>query len=116
MARNFIKSIIEAIKRFLEKLKNFVKRIINGILNFIKEVVNYFKALKLVKDKDIPFIADADQFKEMIKDAPVKNVGIFEGTLNAETDEIENVRYIAADEVDEQTEEVMNGESVVVLC
>ena len=110
-----ISRIVEALKRFFERVKNFVKKVINGILNFFKEVVNYFKSLRLIKDKDIPFLANIEQFKDMIKNAPVKNVGIFEATYNAETEEIENGRYLAADEVDEKTKEVLGNELVVKL-
>lgn len=115
MASSFISKIAEALKRFFECVKNLVKKVINGILNFFKEIVNYFKSLRLIKNKDIPFIANPEQFKDMIKNAPVKNVGIFEATYNEETKEIENARYLAADEVDEQTKEVLGNEQLVVL-
>lgn len=111
----FVNIIMDALKNFFTALKDFVRTIIQGAISFVKEIVNYFKTLKLVKGKDIPFIANTEQLKEMIKNAPVKNVGIFEATYNEETDEIENARYLAADEIDEETQNVLGNEQLVVL-
>lgn len=62
-----------------------------------------------------PFIANASEFKEMLKTAPKKDVGIFEGVYNEETDEITANRYLDADEVDQKTKNVLGNESLVVL-
>ncbi len=111
----FVNIIMDALRNFFTALKSFVQKIIQGIISFVKEIVNYFKTLKLVQGKDIPFIANTEQLKEMIKNAPVKNVGIFEATYNEETDEIENARYLAADEIDEETQDILGNEQLVVL-
>lgn len=111
----FVNIIWNTLRDFFSALKDFVKKIINGIINFVKEIVNYFKTLSLVKGKDIPFIANTEQLKDMIKNAPVKNVGIFEATYNMQSDEIENARYLAADEIDEETQETLGSEKLVVL-
>ena len=111
----FVNVIMDALRNFFTALKKFVQKIIQGIISFVKEIVNYFKTLNLVQNRDIPFIANTEQLKEMIKNAPVKNVGIFEATYNQQTEEIENARYLAADEIDEQTQEVLGKEQLVVL-
>ena len=51
----------------------------------------------------------------MLKTAPKKNVGIFEGVYNEETDEITANRYLDADRLDAKTKEVLEREPLVVL-
>lgn len=108
-------SIINAIKAAFRYIVNLVRKVIQGVLNFFKEVVVWFKSLNLNPQKDTPFIADASEFKEMLKTAPKKNVGIFEGAYNEEEDEIVSHRYLDADELDQQTKDVLGKESLVVL-
>ena len=84
-------------------------------MNFFREVVDWFKSLRLNPQEDTPFIANASEFKEMLKTAPKKDVGIFEGVYNEETDEITANRYLDADEVDQKTKNVLGNESLVVL-
>ena len=108
-------SIINAIKAAFRYIVNLVRKVINGILNFAKEVVDWFKSLRLNPQEDTPFIANASEFKEMLKTAPKKDVGIFEGVYNEETDEITANRYLDADEVDQKTKNVLGNESLVVL-
>ena len=111
----FVNIIMDALRNFFIALKEFVQKIIQGIISFVQEIVNNFKTLSLVRNRDIPFIANTEQLKDLIKNAPVKNVGIFEATYNQQTDEIENARYLAADEIDEETQEVLGNEKLVVL-
>lgn len=108
-------SIVNAFKSFLQRVKNFFRKIINGILDFFRDVVNYFKGLRLRQGTDIPTIFDREKFKELIHNAPVKNVGIFTAVYNEETDEIENVQEIQADALDEQTKAILGDEKLVVL-
>lgn len=91
--------------------------IIEGILYLATYVVDYFKGLRLRKGRDIPFIANKNhkQIREMINKAPKKNVGIFEGTYNEETDEIENLRDIEADQLGDDVKDVLENEPLVVL-
>lgn len=65
--------------------------------------------------EDTPFIADASEFKEMLKTAPKKDVGIFEGVYNEEEDEIVSHRYLDADSLDARTKEILGKEPLVVL-
>lgn len=111
----FISNIIEAIKSAIRWIKNLVKRVINGIFDFLAYCVNWFKSLRLNKEKHIPFVADAKAFKEMLKTAPTKNVGIFEGVFDETTDEIIHHQFIEADDVDEKTKETLGDEDLVIL-
>lgn len=108
-------NIIEAIKGAFRYIVNLVRRVIDGVLNFVKEVVNWFRRLNLNPQKDTPFVADAKKFKELLKTAPRKKVGIFEGVYNEDEDEITAHQYVDADSVDQQTKDVMGNESLVVL-
>lgn len=111
-----ISSVVGAIKAAFRFVRNLVKYIVNGILNFAKNVVQWFKKINnLDQQKDVPFIADASQFKEALKTAPVKNVGIFQGVYDEEADEITHHQYIEADALDDQTRSVLGNESLVVL-
>lgn len=112
----FISSIIDAIKAAFRFIRNLVKVIIRGVLNFAANVVGWFKKIRdLDQTVDTPFLADASQFKEMLKTAPTKNVGIFQGVYNEETDEITHNQYIEADALDDKTREVLGNEPIVVL-
>ena len=108
-------SIINAIKAAFRYIVNLVRKDVHGVLNFFREVVDWFKSLRLNPQEDTPFIANASEFKEMLKTAPKKDVGIFEGVYNEETDEITANRYLDADEVDQKTKNVLGNESLVVL-
>lgn len=92
-----------------------VRKVIRGVLNFAREVVDWFRSLNLNPQEDTPFIADASEFKEMLKTAPKKDVGIFEGVYNEEEDEIVSHRYLDADSLDARTKEILGKEPLVVL-
>lgn len=109
--------IIEYIKQAFAYIKKLVVRIINGCLNFAKHIVGWFKNLNLLQKRDVPFIANANspEFKAMLQKAPTKNVGIFEGVYNQETEEIVHHTYLDADSVDKQTYDLLKNENLVVL-
>ena len=109
--------ILDFIFDAIEAVCDFVIDVINGIFDFLKECVNWFKGLMLKRQRDIPFLADANkpEFKKMLQNAPKKNAGIFEGVFNQETDEITAARYVAADELDGQTRDVLGNDSLVIL-
>ena len=96
-------------------LRDIFCYVIQGILNFVQHVVNWFKNLNLNPHEDVPFIANDEAFKEKLRNAPRKNVGIFEGVYNEEADEITNCRYLDADSMDAKTRETLGNESLVVL-
>lgn len=112
----FLSSIIDAIKAAFRFIRNLVKYVIRGILNFTAHVVGWFKKIyNLDQNKDVPFVADAEQFKEMLQTAPTKNVGLFQGVYDEELDEITHHQYLEADAVDAKTREVLGSEPLVVL-
>lgn len=106
--KTVISTIWEWIKKLFSTVASFVKEIIKGILNFFKDVVEYFKKLSLDPKKDIPFVIEASKLKQQIKNAPVVDVGIFEGVYREDTDEITDLRLVEADELDEQTKNVLS--------
>ena len=110
-----MEKIVELIFRAFEYFKNLVQRVINGILNFAKEVVGWFKSLNLKLGQDIPFIANKNAFRDALKKAPVKNVGLFKGVYNEVSDEITHAEYVEADALDAQTRQVLGQEELVVL-
>lgn len=110
-SNSFSKDII---KDVLEKTQ-CETRVIDGTLNFA-DVVGWFKQIDgLVQDKDIPFFADASQFKESLKRTPQKNCAFFLGIYNEEKDEITHSLLIECDACDAKTKDVLGSESLVVL-
>ena len=107
--------IFDAIGTLFEAIGDLIALVIDGILSFFDYVVDYFKGLKLRRGRDVPFIADENKIADLIHNAPVKNVGIFEGTYNEDINEIENYRAIEADEMDPQLKNVLGNEKLVVL-
>lgn len=108
--------IIDAIKACFRFIRNLVRYVVQGVLNFVRDIVGWFRKIyDLDQEKDTPFIADASQFKDMLKTAPVKKVGIFEGVYDEEQDEIREHRYVDADSVDSKTRSVLGNDSLVVL-
>lgn len=112
-----MEQIIEYIKRAFASIKQLIVKFINGCINFVKHILSWFKNLPLIQARDVPFIANAnsEEFKQLLKKAPVKNVGIFQGVYNQETEEITHHEYLDADSVDEETYNVLGKESLVVL-
>ena len=110
-----ISGIVELIKQAISWIKKVFQYVINGIFNFLAHCVNWFKSLKLDKNRHVPFVANGNQFKEMLQKAPTKNVGIFEGVYDEATDEIIENRFIEADALDPKTREVLGDEDLVVL-
>ncbi len=85
------------------------------------DVVVYFKNLSLTKGRDIPFIAKANskELQEVVsvikKTEDFNDTTLLLGTLNEETNEVENVKIIIAESFDEKTKDVLGNESLVVL-
>lgn len=106
---NLVETIGSALRGLFAAVKNFVVTVVQGVLSFFQDVVNWFKHLRLNPAKQTPFILDAQRLKKMIHEAPVVDVGIFEGVYNEETDEIEHYREIKADQLDDKTKEVLDN-------
>ena len=107
--------LIDLIISAIEWIDNLIHRIIQGVINFLHHVVDWFKSLRLNKNKHIPFIAYPEKFKRALKEAPVKNVGLFEGVYNNDTDEIEVSQWIEADGLDQETKQTLGKEKLVIL-
>ncbi len=107
--------LIELIKSAFAYIKNFIVKVIDRVLNFAADVVNWFKDLLLDPKKDVPFIADAKVFKEKLKNAPVKNVGLFKGVYDEQREVITNLERVDAKDYDETTRGVMGNNEIVVL-
>lgn len=107
--------IFDAIGALFDGIGELIAWVINGVLSFADYVVDYFKGLILRKGRDVPFIADEHKIADLIHQAPVKDVGIFEATYNEDTNEIENYRALEADEMDPQLKSVLGNEKLVVL-
>ena len=111
----FIDNLIDLIKDAIRWITNLIKKVIDGFFNFIANCVNWFKSLRLDKNRHVPFIAKGNEFKDMLKVAPQKNVGIFEGVYDEVEDEIVSSQFIEADGLDAKTREILNNEPLVVL-
>jgi hypothetical protein len=109
--------IFDALETLFDWIGEIVSIIIEGVISMFDHVVQYFKGLRLRRHRDTPFIANenSQRFREMLHQAPVKNVGIFEGTYNEDTDEIENYRSLEADSLDPQIKQALGNEPLVVL-
>jgi len=109
--------ILDFIFSAIEAVVDFVIDVIVGIFDFFNECVNYVKKFIVNKQRSVPFIANANkpEFKALLSNAPKKNVGIFEGVYDTEKDEITGARYVAADELDAQTKQVLGREPLVTL-
>ena len=115
MVSPYLEGIAEAFRAFMVKVKGIVKTLIAKIVDFANQVVGWFRDLGLIQGVHIPFISTRPEFKSMLHDAPVVDVGLFEGVYNDQTDEITELRYIAAEELDNQTRQVLGKEDLVVL-
>lgn len=107
----------DLIKRLWRNIKNLFRRFINGAINFFKDILKWFERFKFEKGNDIPFVIDAnsERFKNLLNEAPKKNVGIFNGNYSQYEDEITHGEYIQADALDNHTRELLQDEEIVVL-
>lgn len=116
---NLLESIWNGICNFISAIVDFVIEVIQGIFNFAKYVIQYFKDKVLDRLRHKPFIGNANKFpqniKEMIKNAPQKDVGIFRGVYDEQADEITDFNIVESYAVDEETEQVLGNEALVVL-
>lgn len=109
--------LFDALEDFFDFIGEIVSTIINGVISFFQHIVGWFKGLNLKKGRDVPFVADAqsEKFKQMLKQAPKKDVGIFEGVYNEDTNEITHYKYLEGDEIDAKTQDLLGDEELVVL-
>lgn len=111
----FFNSIWEWLKGAAQSFWNAIKRFVVAVVNFFSHVLNYFKGLHLQKQRHTPFLADLRKLKSEIKNAPVKNCGIFEGVYDEYTDEIIHSQVVESDSLDAKTREILGNDKMVVL-
>lgn len=111
----YLNGIIEAFKAFMEKVKGVVKTIFTRIVDFKNQIVGWFKSLNLIKGRHIPFISNRIDFKTLLANAPTVQAFVFAGVFDEQTNEITNLQYIAANQYDKMTAELLNKEELVVL-
>lgn len=107
MIQKIFTAIGTALQKLFDKIKQIIVTIIKGVLQFMRDVVNWFIQLRLNPEEQTPFIIDANRLKDMIHDAPVVDVGIFQGVYNEDTDEIEHYREISAESLDQKAKDIL---------
>lgn len=111
--------IVQALaKAWGQICKIFIAVIIEVVVNFLNDVVKYFQNLALTKGVHKPFIMDAKakeakMFDELIPQG--KKDGIIEGVFNEKTEDIDSIRYIGGEGVDQRTKEILEKDPIVVL-
>lgn len=111
----FFSWLWEGVKSFFVAFWRTINRFFTALVNFVKNIVSYFRGLILNKQKDKPFVADLSKLKDLIKDAPIRNAGIFEGVYDEETDEIKHTQIVEANNLDSETKNLLAGDPLVVL-
>lgn len=127
----FLADIANAIWTGVKGLWTMCKRIIKATISFVHDILDgLFEILEEIFDGDVPdsvgespvkpFVGNMD---ELIVNAPVSNQGLFQqkkknylkGFYDTRTGEILNPTYIAGDQVDQKTKDIMNGEPIVII-
>lgn len=93
--------------------------ILEFIVNFLNDVVEYFKAMLLERGIDIPFIMSTEDsannpFATLIPEE-LKGKGIIEGVYNKEKDEVESLRYVGGNGMDDQLIELTKKNPITIL-
>jgi len=88
---------------------------IDGKLDFHNDVIDWFKKKSLQKGKHTPFIGDKNKIKDMLKQPLAKDVGLFMGIYDQQTDKITDMVVVVVDELDVKTQEVLGNEPLVIL-
>lgn len=111
-----MQKIFNALVDWICNILNWFVEKVKGLINLAKHVVAYFRGLKLRKGRDVPFIAKSDALKDAIHNARKVHVGgIFEGTLNEDTDEIENLKEVYGDGLSKDIKDAMKSDPLIVL-
>lgn len=88
---------------------------IDGKLDFSNDIIDWFKKKALQKGKHTPFIGDKNKIKDMLKQPLAKDVGLFMGIYDRQTDKITDMVVVVVDELDVKTQEVLGNEPLVIL-
>lgn len=128
---SYKKGLFQKQTKSVKPMSNLSVKQIEGTLSF-GDVVGWFKSLSLDKEKDTPFIALADQVKEITSYFKSDNIivypplpdGILEdqdkkrlllGVYDEKSQEVSNAMLLVADSFDAKTLEVLGEEKLVVL-
>ena len=106
--------MIELIVKAFEWIREKIRQVVKSIFNFALDCVAWFQGIRL-RNSDVVFVADANKFADMLGQAPVRDCGIFEGVFDQQTGEITVQRYVASDDVDDETRKTMGGEDLIIL-
>ena len=128
---DFLAEIADAIWTGVKGLWTTCKRIIKATISFVHDILDgLFDILEEIFDGDVPdsvgespvkpFVADMDK---LIDGAPISDQGLFKqkkknltkGFYDTRTGEILNPTYIAGDQVDQKTKDIMNEEPIVII-
>lgn len=108
------KSVVPQIDGCLDGIKPEEVDILN-----MSDVAAYFRGFQLKKGVDVPFIANAEAplVRDILKNVsyPVTGTTFVLGSLNENTNNIENCRLIVANEVGKDVVEAMGQDSLIVL-
>lgn len=112
----FFSDLWHAVAGYFKRMWNAIKKFFIALFNFAANVVKYFRDKILNPRKHKPFVGDFNKLiKEHLQKAPEKNVGIFRGVYNTETDEIEDLTVVEADNMDSQTKDILRDDPLVLL-
>lgn len=108
------KSVVPQIDGCLDGIKPEEVDILN-----MSDVAAYFRGFQLKKGVDVPFIANAEAplVRDILKNVsyPVTGTTFVLGSLNENTNNIENCRLIVAKEVGKDVVEAMGQDPLIVL-
>ena len=108
--------IFDFIVEGLRSLGNWLINIINRLISFVQDVLGWFKMKNLDPRRDTPFVMQCDpEMRKMLGKAPRRNIGLFKGVYDEQTDTIEGDEIETTEGFDRQTQEVLGGEKLVVL-
>lgn len=126
-----LKKIAGAIWTGVKSLWTMCKRIIKATISFVHDILDgLFDILEDIFDGDVPNSVEDSPVKpflgdmnKLIENAPVCNQGLFQqkkknylkGFYDTRTGEILNPTYVAGDQVDQKTKDIMNGEPIVII-
>lgn len=97
----------------------FVTVIIQAVVDFFSNIVEYFKSLNLKKNLQTAFVMSTEKSAmnplAVLVPEGLEGKGVIEGVYNNVTDNIESLRYIGGEGVDEKTESLIKDNPIVVL-
>lgn len=108
-------------KKIIKATISFVRDLVDGLFDILEDIFGSGNVPDSVEDSPVkPFIADMDK---LIENAPVSDQGLFKqknnnymkGVYDTRTGKILQPTYVAGDNVDDKTKEVMGTEPIVII-